>query len=382
MNAGSLRTFVAAGCVAMAASGCASTRGRDSGAREAAVRASLSGGLGFSGTLLVNDLGQVASLRLRSGAARLTEGMVLLEDVHHRLHALDRGSLVSRWGYHGLDAALAFPTTSTGHSLLAMSRNRIHELDLTTGAARHGLVHFDMSPSAPFVASTGTAYIPSWGGGQQAKTLRTVNLATGLEGWGFRTTGDIRGAMAIAGVAPRQTVYFATDAGDVVAMPAAAADGPAPEPTWATRVNGSVTADLLLDGEDLFVACRDSSLSRIDRVTGAYRWATFLQAPLAEAPVATAGAVYQRNSLGLHRLDRATGEKSWTLPGGARFVAEREGKVVVQGADRTLATVDASGKIVARTATGGLVFLTNTRDGTLYGVGDDGFLVALQVGGE
>src|SRR5688572_18492184 len=104
MNAGSLRTVVAAGCVALAAAACGSTRGGDPAAREKAIRSALSGGLGFTGRQLVMDLGQHASMRLRPEVTRLEGDMLLVEDVHHRLTAVYRDSTVPKWAYHGLEA--------------------------------------------------------------------------------------------------------------------------------------------------------------------------------------------------------------------------------------------------------------------------------------
>ncbi len=384
MTAGSLRA-VAVGCslalAAVAAAGCASSSARVL-TREQRVRAALTDDLSLSGRMLVNDLGQHSAMRLRTGATRVSEDLILLEDVHHRLHVLNRATLTSRWEFHGIDDPLRYPATTSDISVLAMSGNRLHQVDRRYGHDTGGAVHFDLTPSAPFVATAGTAFVPAWGGGRGEKTLRTLNLVTGLEGWGYRTPGDIRGAMALGGDAPRQMVYFATDAGDVYALPAVGADAPAPEITWKVHTHGAVTADLHLAGDDLFVSSRDSGLYAIDRIGGTVRWATFLGTPLTESAVATASRVYVWTSAGLNCLDRATGRLLWTSAECRRFVVEREGRSVLQCADGSLVAVREDGSVAARTNAGRYAFPANTVDGTLYAVGEDGYLVALEVGGE
>ncbi|MCK6479170.1 MAG: PQQ-like beta-propeller repeat protein, partial [Planctomycetes bacterium] len=220
------------------------------------------------------------------------------------------------------------------------------------------------------------------GGSRGEKTLRTLNLATGLEGWGYRTPGDIRGNMALGGVPPREMVYFATDAGEVCCLPSAGADGPAPDVLWSTNVHGPVTAGLEVSGEELFVASEDGFLYCMDRITGIHRWAAPHQTPLTEAPVATAGSVYQFRTGGLWCHDRATGAVRWKLKGAVRFVLERDGKSVVQMEDGSLAAVAADGTVSGRLGHGGYAYPTNRRDANLYAVSGDGFVVKLEVGGE
>ncbi len=378
MKTEAICAILAAGLVL---AGCQTTAGTKQ-TRAESVRGAVAADLGLRGRFLVNDLGQVTATRLRPGAARLAEEFLLLEDVHHRVHSLDRGSVLSTWEFQGFDGEIRFPATFNASSLLLMSGNRLFQIDRRYGHMRGGAIYFDMAPSAPFVATEGTAFVPSWGGGTGQKTLRTLNLVTGLEGWGYRTPGDIRGAMALGGAVPRQTVYFATDAGEVYALPATGSDFQAPEPLWTTRTHGANTADLVLDGDSLFVASQDNGLYCLDRITGRVAWCTFLNAPLTEAPVVTAGAVYQRNALGLHCLDRRTGTTRWRLSDQAHFVVEREGKVVVQGSDGALWLVRPDGSVAARANPGRFTYPANSRDGTLYAVANDGYITALEVGGE
>lgn len=382
MMTGSLRTVAVACTAVLAASvfpGCAS---RPRTPRDEAFRTALDQGLGVRGRALVVDMGQASPVRLVADGIRLDGDFLFVVEQNHRIDAIGRDDLRMEWSYDAFRAPLKFPPALTAISCLGMIEGQLHEIDLEYGHGK-GAVHFDMGPSAPFVATAGTAFIPTWGGSRGEKTLRTINLATGLEGWGWRTTGDIRGAMAIAGAPPRQILYFGTDGGDVVAVPAAEAAAPAPESAlWVRSTHGPVTAGLCVSGEDLFVASEDGFLYGLDRITGAIRWASPHEMPLKAGPIATAGAVYQaRSDGGLWCHDRATGRVRWKVGGGAKFVVERDGKSILATKD-ALQAVDASGKVTGLAKVRGWVFPANVKDDSLYAVSADGYIIKLETGGE
>ncbi len=384
MNTGLLR--VAGACLGLAVltaavPGCAS---RPSKPRDEALAAALKQGFGFTGRKLAVHLGERERVRLDASASRLQGGLLVLLEEPNRIQSLDRDDLMAAWGYHGLPGSLRYLPTMTTISMLLMSNDELHQVDLRYGHAMGPAIHFDLAPSAPIAGTAGTAFVPAWGGARGEKTLHTLNLATGLEGWGYRTPGDIRGGVVVGGVPPRQAIYFATDAGDVYGMPAAEADSRGPEPSWVQTARGPVTAGLTLDGDELFVAAESGFLYCIDRIDGRIKWAAPHQTPLTESPVASRGSVYQHRTGQLWCHDRATGDLRWKLPGALRFVAEREGKCVVAADNGDLWSVDAGGKVVARMNYGGrdYYYATNTLDGSLYAVARDGFVFKLEVGGE
>jgi hypothetical protein len=386
MKTGSLRTLGAAcgaallvAAVSAPLSGCASKPVKP---RDEVFRKAMADGLGFSGRMLVVDLGQQSRVRVAKDGVRLDGEFLLVEESGHRFNALGRDNLHLAWSYNGLGAPTRGQPVLTATSFLGMTTTELHQVNLAYGHQEGGTVHFDMAPSAGFTATVGTAYVPCWGGSRGEKTLRTLNLATGLEGWGWRTPGDIRGDMAIGGEPPRQSVYFATDDGEVYSLPTTGADGPAPNYNWRHDTHGPVTAGLTVSGEDLFVASQDGFLYCLDRITGGVKWAAPHETPLLEAPVATAGSVYQFRTGGLWCHDRATGAVRWKFKGGARFILEREGKVLVEMLDGTLSELDASGTVVAALGNGGYSYPTNIRDDNLYGVSADGLVLKIEVGGE
>jgi len=386
MKTESLRNLaVACGAVLLAAAassslaGCASKPKAD---RDVVFRRAVGGAFDLSGRMLVVDLGQKSRVRIRPEGVRLDGDFLFVEEDNHRYDALHRENLHLGWSYGGFRGPLRHAPFLSTTSFLGMTTTELHQVNLDYGHNQGGTIHFDMAPSARGVGTAGTFFVPCWGGSRGEKTLRTLNLVTGLEGWGYRTPGDIRGNMALGGMVPRETLYFATDGGEVYALPTSGADGPPPDPLWVQKTHGAVTADLTVSGDDLFVASEDGFLYCMDRITGGVRWAAPHETPLGAAPVATAGSVYQFRTGGLWCHDRATGAVRWKLRGAARLVVERDGKTLVAMTDGSLAQVDAGGKVVATLGSGGYTYPTNTADGSLYAVSADGFVIKLEVGGE
>jgi outer membrane protein assembly factor BamB len=383
MKTGSLRTVAVLCGLALAAAGSAGCASRARTTRDNALLGRIESSFGFSGRKLALELGQAAPVQLRSEASRLDEGFLLLLAEPNHVEAFDRNDLSPAWVYSSLPGALRYPPTLTPISVLLMSGNTLHEVDRRYGGARSaGAIHFDLAPSSAFGGSAGTAYVPCWGGSGGEKTLRTINLVTGLEGWGYRTPGDIRGGVVVGGTPPRQTVYFATDGGIVYAIPAAEASARAPEVSWSADTRGPVTAPLVVEGDELFCASESGFLYCMDRVTGGIKWAAPHEVPLTDAPAATKKSVYQRRESGLWCHDRATGNVRWKLRGGARLVVERDGKSLVADANGDLVLVAADGSVTGRMPSGGYYFPTNLADESLFAVADDGFLFKLEQGGE
>ena len=379
MKTGSLHAVAVLCGLALAAAsspGCAS---RPTGPRDEALEKSLEGSFGFTGRKLAVDLGQYDRVSLAASASRLDGGFLLLVESPNRVQALDRESLMPEWAYHALPGDLRYPPTFSPIAMLLMSGNELHQVDLRYGHSQGPPVHFDLAPSSAFAGSAGTAFVPSWGGSQGEKTLRTINLVTGLEGWGYRTPGDIRGGILIGGASPRQSIYFGTDAGDVYSFPAAEADANGPAPNWVRNTRGPVTAGLALEGEDLFAASESGFLYCMDRITGGIRWAAPHEIPLTEAPVTTRGSVYQHRSGSLWCHDRATGSVRWKLGGASRLVAEREGKSLVASHSGELWLVNPAGQVTGKMAMGGFYYPTNTSDSSVYAVSGGGDVFKLHV---
>jgi len=382
MMTGSLRVVAVGFGLALAAaasSGCASGPRL---ARDESLQKGIETNFGFTGRKIAVDLRQAGPVELDASASILQGDFLLLFSGRNHVEALDRETLMADWVYQSLPGELRYPPTQSLVSMLLMSKNELHQVDLQYGHSQGPAIHFDMSPSSSFQASAGTAYVPCWGGARGEKTLRTLNLVTGLEGWGYRTPGDIRGGVIVGGEPPRQTVYFATDAGQVWGMPAAEAAARGPEASWSCDTRGPVTAPLCLAGDDLFAASQSGFLYCMDRVTGAIKWAAPHETPLLDAPVATKSAVYQVREGEMWCHERATGKVLWKVKGAARLVVERDGKAIVASSKGELWAVGAQGFISGKMSTGGMHYVTNLKDDSIYAVSNDGFVFKMEKGGE
>jgi hypothetical protein len=352
--------------------------------RDEALEGSLEVDLGFRGRKLAVDFSQKARVDFVAKSTRLMGDYLVLLEEPNRIDVLDRDTLMMDWTYHALPAGLRYLPTLTPISMLAMSDNQLHEMDLRYGHARGGnAIHFSLAPSSSFGGTAGTAYVPCWGGGSGEKTLRTINLVTGLEGWGYRTPGDIRSGVVVGGEPPRQMVYFATDLGEVYGLPAVEAAGRAPDIAWSCDTRGPVTAPLELSGDEIFVSSQSGFLYCLDRITGGVKWAAAHETPLMSSATATKGSVYQHRDGALWCHDRSNGKVRWKLKGGARLVAERDGKSLVEmDGGKTLLLVAPDGAVVGRMSAGPYYYPTNTRDDSIYAVSEDGLVFKLENGGE
>jgi outer membrane protein assembly factor BamB len=379
MKTGSLRTIAAVLGLATAVAsdlGCAS---RPREGRDETLQRNIETNFGFTGRKLAVDLGQAGPVQLRASETRLQGDLLVLVAEPNHIEVLNRDTLMAEWAYHSLPGAIRYAPIQNGLSMLAMSSNELHQIELNYGHATPP-IHYDMSPSSAFGATAGTAYVPSWGGATQ-KTIRTLNLVTGLEGWGYRTPGDIRGGIVVGGQPPRQTLYFATDAGVVYGMAAAEASARGPEPSWSFDTHGPVTAPLFVDGDDLFAASQSGFLYCMDRVTGGVKWAAAHETTLEAGPVATKGFVYQVRTGEMWCHERATGKVLWKVKGAERLVAERDGKsYVVAGTD--LWAIAKDGAVTGKLPLNGLYCPTNLKDDSIYTVSGDGFIFKLEKGGE
>lgn len=216
----------------------------------------------------------------------------------------------------------------------------------------------------------------SWSSPAGNKTLYSVNLADGQQGWGYRTLGHITAQPLVTG-APRQLVCFASHDRQVVAVEALGAFEAAPQPSWINETGGANTADLVVSENLLLVPSQEGSLYALDRATGAKVWEYISGEPLKSAATGTKRAVYFHNAYGFHRLDRA-GHLVWKIETGAtEFVLERAGKVWLRDAQGSLVIVDdTTGEIDSGHPLAGWYIPANPVDGTLFAVSPDGWIFA------
>jgi outer membrane protein assembly factor BamB len=324
---------------------------------------------------LVADLGAEEMLSVH--AATLTSRHLIVEDPGGRLFALDRANLMPAWHYYGLPRTLDFAMCEASLSYIMVTKNTLFHVAKVTGAEL-GVFPLPFTPSSAPAGNDSTAYVGSWASPVGNKTVYSVNLADGLLGWGYRTTGHVR-AQPVVGGAPRQLLYVATDEprGKVYALEARGAFESPPDPSWMAGMLGRNSADLVASGPLLLVASEEGSLYALDRATGTKTWEFASGQPLKTAPMATANGVYFHNAYGFHALDRS-GKPRWKIEEGpTALLLERGDEVWLKNDEGMVWVVDAaSGEVESSVELEGWHLPTNTADGTFYAVSPDGWVFA------
>jgi outer membrane protein assembly factor BamB len=227
-------------------------------------------------------------------------------------------------------------------------------------------------------------YVASYPTPAGNKTVYAVSLGSGYIGWGARTSGDVVANLAKGGPLGGDTFYFATTNGAIFAYPTYLASERDPEPAWQVNAAADVRYDLAVDENDLAVVTGDGRLICYDRITGNVRWEAYPTAGehAQSAAQFSASLVFYRRGGALHAFDRASGVPRWSVKGGERFVAERDGRILVTASGSRLVAVDAkSGEVEGSAHMPHVIFpVQRTPNGTVVAITRSGLMVAVEYG--
>ncbi|HMQ16326.1 MAG TPA: PQQ-binding-like beta-propeller repeat protein [Phycisphaerae bacterium] len=148
------------------------------------------------------------------------------------------------------------------------------------------------------------------------------------------------------------------------------------------RVFGSVTADLVVREEGVYVASRDQSLYLLDLEYLEERWRARLSAPLFEPPVVIGDTAYQHNRVdGVAAVNTAVVDVHqrvrWTLPRGRQALTAVGADVLLLSSDGAVLVVrESTGSIRAEIAADGLnIAIPAPAENAVFLAGADGRLV-------
>jgi len=140
--------------------------------------------------------------------------------------------------------------------------------------------------------------------------------------------------------AENNSVIFATDAGNVVAMLPGEA-----EQIWKFSAEGGINSPVVRNNSQIIFSGKDAYVYVVGEEMGKLIWKYLTAALLTEAPVVTQRYVYQHvGGKGLLAIDRETGKLAWQLPDGAALLSEKGTKVYVMTKDRNLVVMDTKKK--------------------------------------
>lgn len=139
-------------------------------------------------------------------------------------------------------------------------------------------------------------------------------------------------------IATDEIVVFATYAGNVVGMQPDAA-----VKVWQYNASGPIHADIVSDGEYVYVTGMDAKLYKLNIETGTLAWHLPFHAgaPLPDAPVIGNDVVYVYSDLnGLDAVNKTDGEAVWNLAAGKNTLCEAADRAFVYALPGIIAVMD------------------------------------------
>lgn len=312
------------------------------------------------------------------------------------VHCIDLLTGVPRWltniGTTGLRArptvgdALVVCLLEDGAGMVVMKRRN--------GAiSERRSVPMKLVPMGGAGSSTTTVYVASLGD----NSVHAVNPADGLDGWRWRTEGNLFGGPVMTPAAPRRLVVLGADNGEVVALPTSGWDEGRPaQVAWSRKLLGPLGAELATYGtvsksgssSVVLAPCEDHGLYCLDAASGESRWVFRTASPFRARPQAAGGKAFAVNASGMNVVDLATGAACWVEKDGAK-PAEYRGTCCMLGANaktvylscgKGVGRFDASsGKMLGCAALAGVDFVVETGDaGLLVGATRCGKIAVLR----
>jgi hypothetical protein len=365
--------------LALATAACRTPGGHSAGEKELAAKLV---DLGIEGRTYVNDLGQVATMRL--GRVYRIGDDLLVEDLHGHLTYVDGATLNPRWVYTELPGPFDYRPDSTQTAIVGVSHGMLFVIARDNGVNVVEPRRIDIVASGAPVATDATIYVPTFRTPSGNKTMQSINLATGFLGWGWRTDSQIVRGMAKGGAGAGDEFYFVTEDGILYAFPPYLAGEHTVDVGWTRDLHGAVTSDLVVDGQDLGVVMTDGRLVCVDRVDGHVRWEAYAERSerAQGSAMFSSGLVFYNCGGQFRAFDRETGAKAWALPGAGQFIAERGGRLLVlAGGDMLLSVDKKTGAVLGHASVKGWQFPPRTSaDSTIFAISRYGVIQAVEFG--
>ena len=187
------------------------------------------------GRIYSNDLASGRQVEIRR--ASLHDPQLLIEDAHGRFFALDRRTLAPHWYFNRLPGPTDFEPATSPLSVVMVSGGRMYEVERWHGDLLRSGIELGFVPSAAPAVSDSTAYFPVLATTYGSRTLVTVNLLTGLEGWALNMS-SISAKPVLGGTSSRPVIFVVTQGRGVHAYPARSAAGTSTLP-FSSRTSSS-----------------------------------------------------------------------------------------------------------------------------------------------
>lgn len=183
----------------------------------------------------------------------------------------------------------------------------------------------------------------------------------------------------ISAVATDEIVVFATFDGNVIGMNPLKA-----RKYWQFDTTGRIRAELVMDGEYVYVGSQDSKLYKLGLKTGLLDWPTPFHsgAPLRESFVVGQKVLYLYNTLnGLYGVDKETGKAVWQARDGRNMICEAGSKAFVYASPGLIKVMDnnTGAELFSVNAAQVIRYASNTTDDQMYLSDGRGRLMCISV---
>ncbi len=256
---------------------------------------------------------------------------IFVETESNRLYCIDPANGYIRWRYQLRSPTNVHPVLAED-TVYAIAENTVHAIDLETGYAKwRSRPKFPIS-SAPFVGEY--LYCGSWNFAFHALRKKTDY---------FKWRVGSGGVISSQGYFQAGIACFASEDGNVYAY-----NPSRHKNVWTFHTTGRIQADLIVDGNILYVGSCGFSVYAIDIRYGKKKWRFRCNSPIKQNMQISKVAVYATSEdEGLFAISRESGEMKWFVPNGRKLVALTPDRAYVSLVNGKLCAVDrASGKIL------------------------------------
>jgi len=237
--------------------------------------------------------------------------------------------------------------------LFSVAAAKLVEINPQTGA-EIGVKRLGFDVSCPAARNNSYFYIA--GADHRIRTMRANDK---VEVFGVAAENNSKITSVIA---DENFVVFATDAGNLISI-----KPDSPRKLWQFDAAGGIAEPIVKDANSLFFASKDTSVYKLDVLTGKFQWKYQAGAVLGKGPRAAKKAVYQFTGKGLAAIDKQNGKLLWQSEQAVDLLSETAGRTYVITKAGELIVVDNKGKQVCSIKfTDAPRWAVNTADSKIY----------------
>lgn len=183
-------------------------------------------------------------------------------------------------------------------------------------------------------------------------------------------------SMITSVIATDRYVIFSTDKGNIISI-----SSDSPKKNWQYDAVGEISAPMILHGQWLYVAGRDTNLYKLNAFSGQLGWQVRTEATLTTEPRVTETTVYQyAQDRGLYAINKKDGKVLWLLENGVDLLAENGSKAYVATRDGLCTIMDnkTGKKLYAINFSGVSHFAANPLDSAMYLLDNTGQIACIR----